>query len=104
MSDHKALIEQAVAELTPGLANETQAWNLWNFLASDRGAIRAALLHAYSVDYAGLEAERDALRAQLDGMITETRIVRLDLRNGKIIESEPRFQRRLVGPWVEVTD
>jgi hypothetical protein len=44
-----ALIEACVKALTPMATNETHAWNLWNHLASDEGAIRAALEYAWHV-------------------------------------------------------
>lgn len=52
-----------------------------------------------------VEAERDALRAQLDAMTTETRIRRLAVdERGKIIGGQLIHGQRLVGPWMEVTD
>lgn len=54
-----------------------------------------------------LVAERDALRAQLDSMTPESRNVCVcQLEDGREIQF-PHLrveQRRLVGPWVEVTD
>lgn len=41
------LVEAFVDALTPMVANRTQAYNLWNDLASDTGAIRAGLEWAY---------------------------------------------------------
>lgn len=49
MSDEErmALIEGFVKAMTPMLTNETHAWNVWNYMASDRGAIREALQWAW---------------------------------------------------------
>ena len=77
----KEQMEAFVAALTPAVTNETHAWNLWNLIASDKGAIRDALLRAY-------------------GMTQETRIVRLALNpDGHVIEGQPRVQDRLVSQW-----
>lgn len=52
------------------------------------------------------EAERDALRAQLDAMTTELRAstLAIDERGRVKVGQVPRFMTRRVGPWVEVTD
>ena len=42
------LIEKFVESLTPMVANETHAWNLWNYIASDNGDIRRALEHVWA--------------------------------------------------------
>lgn len=49
--------------------------------------------------------ERDTLRAQLDGMTTEERstVFRVNPK-GKVDIGPLRYEQRLVGPWVEVTE
>ena len=65
-------------------------WAARRKLATDAAAQALPLFEA-------LVEERDALQAQLDNMTTETRSVVSSL-------ADHRLQRRVVGPWVEVTD
>jgi len=52
-----------------------------------------------------VQAQRDALQAQLDNMTTEERstVVRINAK-GNVDVGPVRHEQRLVGPWVEVTD
>jgi hypothetical protein len=67
--DYEALIEEFVATITPALTNETHAWNLWNILASDTGALRSALLRAYRAD--APSAGREIRFADANQMLAE---------------------------------
>jgi hypothetical protein len=61
-------IGKAVAALVPMCENETHAWNLWNYIASDRGALRDALLHAYRPPVS--PEQREAVRAVVGEQLT----------------------------------